>query len=64
MNTTRMPSIVQIEERELRQLLNQVEERVATDVPTPQPSPKKRKFGAVDLWNCHRMRRTRGLIIR
>ena len=64
MNTTKVPSIVQIEERELRQLLTQVDETVATNVPEFQESPKKRKFGVVDMWHCRKKSRTQGLIIR
>jgi hypothetical protein len=64
MNTTKVPSIVRIEERELRQLLNQVEETVATDVPMFPETPKTRKFGIVDMWHCRKQSRRRGLIIR
>jgi hypothetical protein len=64
MNTTKVPSIVQIEERELRQLLNQVEETVATNVPEFQKPSRKRKFGVVDLWHCRKQSRMQGLIIR
>ena len=64
MNTTKVPSIVQIEERELRQLLNQVEETVATNVPEFRKTPKKRKFGVVDMWHCRKQSRTQGLIVR
>lgn len=64
MNTTTRPSIVQIEERELRELLNQVRETVATNVPMFKAAPKKRKFGIADMWHCRKMSRTNGLIIR
>lgn len=63
MNMTRVPSIVQIEEKELRELVNQVEERIATGI-IPPPFRRKRKFTAADFWNCRKQSRTAGLLIR
>lgn len=64
MKMTKVPSIVKIEEKELRQLLHQVEETVATDLDVQQAFQKKRKFTAVDLWYCRKQNRISGLTIR
>ncbi len=64
MNTMKMPSIVQMEEEQLSELVNQVKESVATNVPLSRPSQQKKKFGIVDLWNFRRKSRTNGIIIR
>lgn len=60
-----MPSIIQIEEESLKQLVTEVKEKLATDVnlPTGQASliptkAKNKKFGIVDMWNCQRNVRT------
>jgi len=58
MNSNVMPSIVQIEEENLRNLVAEVKETVATNIDHPQRIPKQKKFGTVDLWNCQRMMRT------
>ncbi len=58
MNTNVMPSIVQIEGEELRQLVQEVKETLATNVNLGATYNKQRKFGLVDLWNCHNKRRT------
>lgn len=62
--TMSVPSIVQIEEVELRELLHEVEERVATDYSLSQTFKQKRKFTAVDFWNCRKQSRTAGIMIR
>ncbi|MBV9987282.1 MAG: hypothetical protein JO301_06360 [Chitinophagaceae bacterium] len=49
-----MPSIVQIEANTLQQLVQEVKETVATDVKTS----KQPVFGAVDLWNVNRKKKT------
>lgn len=49
-----MPSIVQIEEESLKQLITEVKETIATEV----DSQKDKKFGAADLWNSQRNART------
>ncbi len=55
MKSNVMPSIVQIEANELKQLVNEVKETVATGL--VQVNNKKAsapRFGVVDLWNIHR----------
>ena len=64
MKTTTVPSFVHIKEAELRTLMTQVKEELATDVALSQTVLKKKKFGVVDLWNCRRMNRTSNVIIR
>ena len=55
MKSNVMPSIVQIEANQLKQLTSEVKETVATDI-TNVKSVKKvtRKFSAIDLWNIQR----------
>jgi hypothetical protein len=51
-----MPSIVQMDADELKTLLTEVKETVATGVVLPaQP---KRSFNAADLWNIRRNAKT------
>ena len=53
-----MPSIVQIGEESLKQLVTEVKETLATTI-NLQPAPaKNKKFGIVDMWNCQRNVRT------
>jgi len=47
-----MPSIVQMDAEELRQLVTEVKETVATF--NPGESTVKTPFAAVDLWNIQR----------
>ncbi|MES2328948.1 MAG: hypothetical protein V4539_05045 [Bacteroidota bacterium] len=59
MKSNVMPSIVQIEANQLKQLVSEVKETVATGL--VQVSKAKRKtasFGVVDLWNIRRGART------
>lgn len=59
MKSNVMPSIVQIEANELKQLVSEVKETVATgivqvkNVKTSSPA-----FGAIDLWKIQRNART------
>jgi hypothetical protein len=46
-----MPSIIQMEADELKSLLTEVKETVATVV---MPEAKKASFGAVDMWNIRK----------
>jgi hypothetical protein len=52
-----MPSIVRIEANTLEQLVKEVKETVATDVTTVKEA-KQPVFGAVDLWNVNRKKKT------
>jgi hypothetical protein len=47
-----MPSIVQMEPKQLRNLVREVKETVAMDIQLPQTT--KPSFGIVDMWNIHR----------
>ena len=58
MNSNVMPSIVQIERENLRQLVKEVKETLATDYTVNTVTSKQRSFGVADLWNCHKRRRT------
>lgn len=55
-----MPSIVQIEAEELKQLVSEVKETVATGIiHTRAAKTQSRKvFGAVDMWNIRRGMKT------
>jgi hypothetical protein len=57
MKTNVMPSIVQMEANELKQLVNEVKETVATGVVQVKHT-KTNSFGIVDLWNIRRGART------
>ena len=57
MTSNIMPSIVQIEEESLKQLVTEVKETLATDI-NLQPASENKKFGIVDMWNCQRRMRT------
>lgn len=55
MKSNVMPSIVQIEANELKHLVSEVKETVATDLIQVKHIKRTRKhFGVVDLWNIHR----------
>ncbi len=56
MKSNVMPSIVQIEANQLKQLVNEVKETVATGVIKVNNSKSKKapSFGVIDLWNIHR----------
>ncbi len=58
MNSKVMPSIVQIEEESLKQLVTEVKETLATNISFQPKVAKQKKFGIADLWNCHRTIRT------
>lgn len=64
MNSNVMPSIVQIDRENLRQLVSEVRETLATDYKPATPATKAKSFGVTDLWNCHRKRRTATLLRR
>ncbi|MEO6330880.1 MAG: hypothetical protein ABIO55_18235 [Ginsengibacter sp.] len=58
MNSNVMPSIVQIEKENLRNLVTEVKETVATNINHQPKIVKQKKFGIVDLWNCRNTMRT------
>ncbi len=49
-----MPSIVQMEEEKLKQLVTQVKETIATDIDVQTSELKNKKFGVTDMWNSQR----------
>ena len=65
MKSNVMPSIVQIEAKELKQLVSEVRETVATRiVKVSQKKPKVNSFGIVDLWNVRRNVKTAQMLRR
>ena len=57
-NSNVMPSIVQIDRENLRQLVTEVKETLATNLNIDRQVEKQKSFGVVDLWNLHKKRRT------
>ena len=53
MKSSTMPSIVQMEEEVLRQLVTEVKETVATDFQMAK-TVRKPSFGILNLWNIQR----------
>lgn len=58
MNSNVMPSIVKIERENLRKLVEEVKETLATDINIDHQVCKQKSFGITDLWNMHRTMRT------
>jgi len=58
MNSNVMPSIVQIEKENLKHLVTQVKETLATNINLQPTKIKNKRFGIVDMWNCQRNVRT------
>ena len=54
MKTNVMPSIVQMEANELKNLLTEVKETVATGIVPVKRVKSTNNFGIVDLWNIQR----------
>ncbi len=54
MKSNVMPSIVQLEANELKNLVAEVKETVATGVITVNTKRNANRFGIVDLWNIQR----------
>ncbi len=57
MNSNVMPAIVQIDRENLRQLVTEVKETLATDY-RPENVLKHKSFGLTDLWKCRKSMRT------
>ena len=53
-----MPSIVQMEAEELKQLTAEVKETIATNIKLEKTKTNNRSFGIVDLWNIRRNARS------
>ena len=58
MNSNVMPSIVQIDKENLKNLVSEVRETVASNTNMRPLITKQKKFGIVDLWNCQNLMRT------
>lgn len=58
MTSNLVPSIVQIEEDSLKQLVTEVKETLATDINQQPDSEKNKKFGIVDMWKSQKNIRT------
>lgn len=54
MKSNVMPSIVQLEAEELKELVREVKETVAVDVVNTKKTNEQAPFGAVDLWKLRR----------
>ena len=61
MKSNVMPSIVQMEAKELEKLVSEVKETVATGVIPAAKAKRKRKFAAIDLWNIQRKMKSASL---
>lgn len=57
MNSNVMPSLIQIEKENLKKLVEEVKETVASNI-NLQPSAKQKTFGITDLWNIQKRMRT------
>lgn len=58
MNSNVKSSIVQIEKENLRKLVEEVRETLATDLTNGAPISRVKSFGLVDLWNHQKNMRT------
>lgn len=58
MKSNVMPSIVQMEANELKQLVSEVRETVATGIVVTNVKKAAPSFGVVDLWNIRRGMKT------
>lgn len=59
MKSNVMPSIVKIEANQLKELVNEVKETVATGIVEVKTAKSKApSFGIVDLWNIQRQARS------
>ena len=57
MTSNVMPSVIQIEKENLKKLVTEVRETLATDINVSKII-KHKKFGIADMWNCQRNVRT------
>lgn len=58
MKSNVMPSIVQLEAEELKELVREVKETVAVDVINTKKVIASAPFGAIDLWKLRRTVKT------
>ncbi len=62
MNSNVLPSIVKIEKVNLRKLVEEVKETLATNINMGKLVTRQRSFGIVDLWNRQKNVRTATLM--
>lgn len=62
MKSNVMPSLVQMDAEELRNLTAEVKETVATDVELP--TAMKRTFTAADMWNIRRNAKSASIMLK
>ena len=58
MNSNVLPSVIQIDEKNLKNLVTEVKETLASDLTGQLPTTKHKIFSIVDLWNCQKTMRT------
>jgi len=58
MNSNVTNSIIDMENEELRNLVNQVQETVATSVDTEDNTTSKNTFASASLWSIHKTKRS------
>ena len=58
MNSKVLPSIIQMEEESLKQLVTEVQETIATNINDQKSVVKPKAFNNVDMWNSQRNIRT------
>ena len=58
MTSKAMPSIIQLEEERLKQLMTEVKETIAIDINIQNAEVKDKKFSVTDMWNSQRNLRT------
>ena len=58
MNSKVMPSIIQMKEENLNNLVTEVKETIATDINLQLNATPDKKFGITDMWNSQRNART------
>ncbi len=58
MNSNVLPAVIQIDRKNLKNLVTEVKETLTTDLTGQLPTLKHKKFGIVDLWNCQKTMRT------
>jgi hypothetical protein len=58
MTSKAMPSIIQMEEESLKQLVTEVKETIATDIDQQKSAAKPKAFNNIDMWNSQRNIRT------
>lgn len=58
MTTNVTPSVIKIDREDLKKLVSEVKETLATDVDIQRTTAIQKKFNIADLWNCQKALRT------